>query len=117
MVLHERFHPLWSRCRFLLEVDDRPLEDLRAAAEELFQFVGAFEMGGFYAKRLRELLGEPSHPRVWSTDTPRERLEQWEREDTTEYRGLLKTNRGSALTLVVEMLRYQNWPVKTRGAS
>ena len=100
-----------------VEVNDRPLEDLRAAAEELFQFVGALEMGGFYGKRLRELLGEPSHPRVWSTDTPTERLEQWGREDTAAYRGLLKTNRDQALTLVVEMLRYQNWPVKAQGAS
>jgi hypothetical protein len=74
-------------------------------------------MGGFYAKRLRELLQEPSHPRVWSMDTPSERFEQSEREDTAEYRGLLKTNRDSALTLIVEMLRYQNWQVKARGAS
>jgi hypothetical protein len=117
MILHERFHPVWSRCRFLLEVDERSLEDLRTAAEELFQFVAAFEMGQFYAKRLRELLGEPAYGRVLSIDTPSERLDQWAREQTAEYRGLLKTNRDSALALVVEMLRYQNWPVKVKGAS
>jgi hypothetical protein len=83
----------------------------------LFDFVAALEMGSFYTKRLRDLLEKPPQPRIWSTDTPSERFAQWEREDTAEYRELLKRNRESGLALVVELLRYQNWPREARGAS
>jgi hypothetical protein len=117
MILYDRFHPLWLRCRFLLDVEALPRERLRAAAEELLEFVGALGMGEFYAKRLRDLVGEPAHGRILSLDAPQERFEQWEREDTAEYRTLLNANREQALSLIVEMLRYQDWPANRPGAS
>jgi len=116
MILHERFQPIWARCRFLLRIDDLSREDLGAAAQELIQFVEALEMGKFYGKRLQDLLSEPSHPHVWSTDTHQEDFDRWEREETAEYRVLLNGSRTAALRLIVEMLRYQNWPTRTPGA-
>lgn len=117
MILDEKFHPLWLRCRFLLDVDNHPLEDLKTRSEELFNFAGALEMGAFYAHALRRLLEPPTHPRVWALHTPNEEFQQWEREDTAEYRKMLNKNQEQALALVVEMLRYQNWSPKGEHAS
>ncbi len=97
MILHERFHPVWSRCRFLLDIGERSRENLKTAAEELFQFVGALKMGDFYANRLRDLFGPPPRPHVWSVDTPPETFDQWAREETTEYREILSKNREAGL--------------------
>ena len=117
MILHERFKPLWARCRFLLKSDSLSREDLSAAADELSQFVRALEMGEFYGTRLQGLLSEPPHARVWSSETPQSTFDQWKREETAEYRALVNRNRTEALRLVVELLRYQNWPERVRGAS
>lgn len=112
LILHARFEPLWRRCKWLLQVDQFTMQQLSVHAEELASFVEAMAMGAFYAKQLRGLLEAPAMGRVSFTDTPAHVYEKWDREDTATYRTVLAENREAALGLVVELLRYQEWPSK-----
>lgn len=44
------------------------------------------------------------------SDTTKQKFDQWEQEDTAQYREQLNANKDEALSLIIEMLRYQNWP-------
>jgi hypothetical protein len=108
-ILDERFHPLWIRMRFLLDLEKRQLNDLKTRAEELFHFVDSLTMGDFYGRQLRSLIKAPVYAGVWSTESA---FRQRQNEEIKEYRDLLTRNRERVFELIVELLRYQNWTKK-----
>lgn len=110
LILQECFEPIWRRSKWLLNVEQYTLDQLTTQAEELASFVEALAMGAFYAKQLRSLLEVPAMARISFTDTPSHVREEWNRKDTATHWALLKENREAAFGLIVELLRYQQWP-------
>lgn len=109
-ILKPQFHPLFVRMKFLDQVKgDSKYEDLRRCSMDLVDFVSSLEMGSFYSKTIWERLRPPAIISVHSPDFPIE----INRQDAEEkYRAILLGMREEVYSLVIELLRYQNWPSK-----
>ena len=110
VILSPQFHPLFLRLVYLLQLESTSdFEALVASSVELVAFVNALTMGAFYHARLADLVVY-SGVSVWTLDEPehavRDRMERRAR----EFRDKLLVNRAQAIDLIVEMLRYQDWP-------
>ena len=111
-ILKPQFHPIFVRQSFLEAVSpgEEQIYTLKREAEELIDFVQAFEMGQFYAKRLRELLSVPTGFRLPPLNGAFDRQNEKDtRDESREYRDKLILNRAETQALLVEMLRYQRW--------
>ena len=111
-ILRPQFHPIFLRQQFLDEVHTGtdPVDELESKANELIEFIQALEMGGFYAKRLGELIGPLRRGFVMSLGPgPDPQYEQHRRTANQDYRDKLISNRESVQALLVELLRYQGW--------
>lgn len=113
VILGSQFHPLFRRLKYLFELDDDlDFDKTLAAGIELVGFVKALRMGEFYHIKIADLLtvpnvdlvpslvGQPDD--VW-TDTFARR--------NARFLEKLLTNRDLAVDLLIELLRYQEWPV------
>lgn len=80
-------------------------------ANELIGFIQALNMGAFYGGRINFLIGSgyAFYPRLsdGSID-PKYEAPQLELEQN--YRKQFITNRDAVIELIIEQLRYQNWP-------
>lgn len=58
-ILKPQFHPLYLRMNYLdgVEENDHNTDSLANSANELIEFIESWEMGSFYGKRIRELIG------------------------------------------------------------
>jgi hypothetical protein len=115
VILSPQFHPLFRRLTYLFTITPSARsEDMAAAGAELVAFVNALNMGGFYHTQIVDLVMHSSAG-VYFTDEPdhvtRERFEQRRR----VFHNKLLANRDRVVDLIVEMLRYQDWPSPTRG--
>ncbi len=111
-ILSPYFHPLFSRFRYLLDLSpDAPLPELHRATEELIAFVSDLNMGDFYHRRLGELLIHDSQG-VWVFEETGDPLVVAGKRHVIDYREQLRTNRMKTIELIVEMLRYQDWPAR-----
>jgi hypothetical protein len=111
-MLKAQFHPLYVRQIFLEHVDegDDSVRELEARAGELVEFVGALDMGGFYAKQIGKLISPPTRVIVRSLGGGHDpEYERQRRSANREYREKLRSNRDAVQTLLVELLRYQSW--------
>jgi len=111
-ILKPQFHPIFIRQEYLSEVesDDSTTEVLEDLSNELIEFVRELEMGGFYGKRLQELLGGESYAFVMRIDGgPDLEYERQLRQRNRAYRARLIANLPHVQELLVEMLRYQRW--------
>jgi hypothetical protein len=70
-------------------------------------------MGLFYSKQLESLLTPPTGMGAIMNDTPQWKIDEWRNEDIVAFRSLVRANRDRVLTLVVEMVRYQDWPARS----
>jgi hypothetical protein len=116
VILCPQFHPLFLRMRYLLVVDE--YSDLNSAEEsgkELVAFINALAMGNFYHTRVHELIRDTAL-NVFSTGEPDEMWRRQMRESAERFRQRLMTNRGQAIDLIIEMLRYQDWHSPVRAA-
>ncbi|NLX04919.1 MAG: HNH endonuclease [Phycisphaerae bacterium] len=117
-ILDHRFVPLWRRCQFILHPARFSLALLQDHRRDLLDFVADLHMGTFYCGALLKLFDRarsgpiPDAPdmlhadfeesfRKWEDDVARTCLQQ-ERKHVEEVRD-------QALSLIVELLRYQNW--------
>jgi hypothetical protein len=111
-ILKPQFQPLFTRQLFLagIEDSDSSVSELRKQVNELIEFVATLEMGEFYSKRLRELLGSPHRAYMISLgggyDTEYGRAV---RQSNRELRTKLRANAEAAVAFLVEQLRYQRW--------
>lgn len=109
-ILRSEFDPLFKRAQFLFRVDGLPFhgDQTGQAVNELIEFVKALEMGQFYASRLKELMSQPGWGYFMTNEPEWETRERNEDQDNKFQQKLIK-NRDDALTLLVELLRYQRW--------
>jgi hypothetical protein len=113
-VLSPQFDPIFRRMSFLYDVENA--KDMAATAEsahELVRFIKVLQMGPFYGPAIGELIMRPQQPMAWALDTPEEEIRRVRKEQHEHYRKFLLENREKALTLIVELLRYQEWPTQS----
>src|SRR5262249_13178622 len=112
LIIGSHFHPLFERFRFLyLLYPESKFEEASTAVDELLKFVKALKMGDYYSKRLDELLGWHFAGVGWlSTESEYERKRKVE-ERWQGYLQQFKDNFDEAERLLIEMLRYQDWPL------
>lgn len=121
-VLTSQFHPLFTRMKFLDEIERYTLSELIIQGQELVDFIKVLEMGTFYSQQIKKLLGsvEPTSTEVsyQGSDDPRDihtdylDEEQQEfacRENVAKFRDGLSKSRDKVYELIVELLRYQPW--------
>lgn len=109
VILSPQFGPLHSRYAFLDAVTDgSDTTDLERRAEELTAFVRALKMGRFYGDQLYTLLTYSRTAQVYFAE---EGPDQHVRlSDAAAFRRLLRDNRARVRDLIIELLRYQDWP-------
>ena len=111
-ILLPQFHPIYTRQIFLdsIELGDAPVGELERKAEELIEFIKAFEMGVFYATRISEQIAPLRRCiQVRLGGGPDPDLERQHRKNSLDYRQKLMDNREAARSLLIEQLRYQSW--------
>lgn len=112
-ILKPQFHPLFKRMKFLNSVSsDSDVKALDAKCKELTEFISAIEMGAFYSKRISELLKKPpesiapvhwEHSGEWSSPFSDNESK------SKQYVEQLTSGREQVFSLIVELLRFQNW--------
>jgi hypothetical protein len=111
-VLKPQFHPIYLRQTFLDTIDpgDSTVGEIELLAKELIEFIQALEMGEFYGKRLKELVGPLQGVFIISLNAgPDPHYEKQRRHANQNYREKLISNREPTKALLVELLRYQSW--------
>jgi hypothetical protein len=110
VILSAQFDPLFRRFAYLLELDPAAnYAGLVAAGVELVAFISALKMGGFYHVRVADLITDNS-PHFSVVNEPQHVVQQRFEERRRFFLEKLQTNRGQVVDLIIEMLRYQDWP-------
>lgn len=109
-LLGPQFDPLFRRLAHLWTVTpESDADELLGLSQELVAFVNALKMGEFYHRRLFSLIAIPStHWFTVEGDSHRQA------DLRRQYCAQLLRNREKAADLIVEMLRYQEWPPPAR---
>ncbi len=109
-----QFEPLFRRVIFIINIDESSFDahDAEAKVKELVSFVSALEIGSFYGKEIARLVEKPKPAGTWGRDTPDDVSRKRE-----EYFQQLCEGREQVISLVVELLRYQTWPVAPKPQS
>lgn len=111
-ILKSQFQPLFARLQFFDNINDNSDDDeLESNAKELSDFVGALEMGSFYANKIRKLTQKPAYGfSVRLGDPTSERQYRLQHQEAQrEYREQLQKVRIQIVELAVELLRFQKW--------
>jgi hypothetical protein len=74
------------------------------------------KMGAFYHRQIGELLIDHS-PNLGFLEEPENILHQRLLRRLEEYTEQIRANREKAIGLIVEMLRYQDWPVPSKASN
>jgi hypothetical protein len=106
-ILSPRFDPVFRRLKPLLKPDPAAShETLATQAADLSLFIQRFAMGDYYFSRLHQLLG-------WSEGPGPHTLEGREAAYAAQHKAFLARlsgNMPAVVALLVEQLRYQDWP-------
>jgi hypothetical protein len=89
---------------------------MEAQVNELVEFVRALNMGEFYAKRLQMLLVDPARAMLIAFGKHDAVVAGNREEMRREHMAKLRRNREAAERLLVELLRYQDWPTAPRSS-
>lgn len=116
LILDPRFHPIFRRMAFLYfdeELMSKRPRLFSYRANELLDFVGGFEMGEFYKKKILDHLKNPfTHYAIkyieGGTDIDENRIKS----DPALKQAALAHRVEQIETLIIEALRYQNWVAK-----
>jgi len=117
-ILDPRFHPIWTRLRFLRESDEKREFSWKYSCHDLTTFVGSFRMGEYYSVRITSVLKHPlnhmvAHLRYRGEDVTEDviRADKSRHQECNDFRATAIED------LCVEMLRYQEWtPMKSNAA-
>ena len=111
LILKPQFNALFRRMQFLDAIsDNQSVASLHRCGQELAEFIGALELGGFYSAAIRKLLELPPGrgPAVIPGDPESEEANRAARRKYDErYRMQLRTAAVAVQRLVIEMLDYQ----------
>ena len=106
-ILFPQFEPLFSRLRYLFMFENLDVKALEENSKELVDFVSALKMGDFYSKRIHGLTTRVKKAYTYSgIASSRDLIFNHEAD---EYKKKLEGNRDRIISLVVELLRYQEW--------
>lgn len=112
-ILLPQFDPIYVRQLFLDDVQEteEPVSDILHSVDELVAFVKALKMGEFYGQQVATLAGNV----VWSFFIIRDNGPTAEdiandKKQQATYRRDLIANREKIKALLVELIRYQDWP-------
>ena len=121
-VLSPQFHVLFQRLRFLdSALMAETSEGLAEQAADLINFVELLEMGAYYAKQIKALVGKPFPLEIYSLDLDDGRIrptpgyDRRERERDQRYLEQLRSAYDPVHGLVIELLRFQNWTETKRA--
>jgi len=110
IILSSQFNPLYKRFMYFYNIkDDVSSGVLDNQAKELISFVGALKMGDFYGKQLEGLIVSPARGFVISFGEPNLVYAGKMEEHRREHIDKLRRNVGAAESLLIELLRYQDW--------
>ena len=120
LILHPRFHPIFSRLVFFQRalLGDLPPNTYDYYASELVEFVGHFEMGPFYKQKIQAHLSNPARfygHHLWLQGDKRNLTDAQILVDAELTRKALEHCFGEIETLIVELLRYQDWSIPNRN--
>ena len=111
-ILSPQFQPLFIRLRFLYTVDENSnAVQLDSKAEELVEFTNEMKMGSFYSKKIAKLarMHHIALPVLLNnSESIRQAVEHYIK-DQRNYLEQLVNVREEINSLVVELLRYQDW--------
>ena len=115
VILTPQFEPLFRRMRFLDDLNAiSDVATIKAKIQELVAFVRVLEMGQFYADRIADVMKAEPFTEVLAFGAPGADVGRRNQAiENLNYRVRLQDVRMKAIELVVELLRYQNWPVPT----
>ena len=110
-ILSSKFEPLFRRILFLFDLNESTFitDETSKKANELLSFIKVLKMGEFYSREIQNLIGEPSYPMVYTTDTPSYVFAERDKKIKEEYFHNLIDNREHVISLIIELLRYQEW--------
>ena len=109
-ILDPRFHPVWTRLRFLRESDEKREFSWKYSCHDLTTFVSSLRMGDYYATRITAVLKQPvshmvAHLRYQGEDVTGDVI----RADKSRHQECYNFRATAIEDLCVEMLRYQEW--------
>jgi hypothetical protein len=110
-IFDPRFHPIWSRLRFLRGLAETRGYSWAYCCDDLQRFVKGFEKGEYYSNRIKSVLAKPidhliAHLRNQGQTISKEDMKK----DHVRYNKEVEEFRATEIErLCVEMLRYQGW--------
>jgi hypothetical protein len=109
LILSSQFGPVFRRMTILF--DTMP-DNYKTLVDELIRFIEALEMGSFYGSELTRLIGYKPSGMIQTGNSEAARRSQ---EAFVNSKSIHKTRVSEArevvTTLLIEQLRYQNWPL------
>ena len=111
-ILSPQFQPLFNRLRFLYTVDeDSNAVQLDRKAEELVEFINGMKMGSFYSKKIAKLarMHHIALPYLLNNSESMRQAAEHYMKDQRNYLEQLVNVREKIHSLVVEIIRYQDW--------
>mgnify|MGYP001583000801 CR=1 FL=1 len=112
VILSHQFVPIYRRFNYLYDLKDEDnIDSVKGRTNELIGFIRHFGMGDFYAHQIERLLRDPINKLESILNKPEVKL--YGANDkikyVSEHYGILRENIEKAESLIVELLRYQNW--------
>jgi len=104
-ILSPQFDPLFTRLRYLYSIQTIDHKLLEKHSKELVSFVSALSMGVFYSEKIRQLTSKLKHAYSFSGSERNINISH----NDDEYKSKLENNKEEVISLVIELLRYQQW--------
>ena len=117
VVLDPKFHPIWTRLKFLRESDEERVASWEWSCHNLIGFIKALKMGEYYANSVIGILNEPrSHYIVYQKRIGNELSEEDISHDPDLQKEVVAYRATVIEDICVEMLRYQGWSIEKQGS-
>lgn len=111
VILMPQFDPLFRRVVFLLDLNESTFDvgKTKKDAQELISFVKVLRMGEFYSDQIQKLIWIPSGPLIVTSNTREFMYTKRDKKESNVYSRKLIGNREQVISLIIELLRYQEW--------
>ena len=109
-ILDPRFHPIWTRLRYLRESEETRIVSWNYSCNDLKKFVKALQMGEYYSEQINGILVHPfNHFVVHLLRQGQVVTEEALRADKARHQEVQDFRATTIEAICVEMLRYQGW--------
>jgi hypothetical protein len=112
IILSAQFYPIYRRFDFLYDLNDcEETKTIKGMMNELIGFIRVLEMGKFYAHQLDRLLRSPLKTLDKQLGEIEVKLHGKEAKYTGKRYDAIRKNIKKSESLIVELLKYQNWKI------